>query len=254
MSTTVDLAPLIQEFTPANGESILEQAVEYDRLIKKAALPEPEAAKESGILALNGASGAGQSYVMKRVEKLLKEKNLELPRIHLLATRSPRPDEGHKNPYIFVKENEGGFTDIHNPSTTYRQADIYYQYQSRPGASNAILLSDAQAAMEKRLYLETVVPTLLHIKTHAIGGIPPWGENLKILYLAVPDGTEWVYRLLNREPDRLKEEAFQTTILGRIKSSISDMEIAVDHEIPFIFNHHDKAEQAAGDILEAWGL
>ena len=258
MPTTADLAPLIQEFTPAHREAILEQSKMYDDLLIKASKPKQHTSskisRKAGILALNGASGAGQSYVMKRVETLLQENNLELPRIYLLGTRAPRPDEGHKNPYIFVEETAEGFRDIHYPSATYSQSDIYYSYQSRPGAANAILLSDAQTAMGKMLYLETVIPTLLHIKNNTIGGIPPWGDNLKILYLAVPDGVEWVYRLLNREPDRLKEESFQSQILGRIESSISDMKIAVESEIPFIFNQHGKAEQAAQEILSAWGL
>jgi hypothetical protein len=153
-----------------------------------------------------------------------------------------------------VEETAEGFRDIHNPAVTYSQEDIYYSYQSRPGASNAILLADAQAALEKMLYLETVIPALLHIKTNTIKGIPAWGDNLKILYLAVPDGTEWVYRLVNREPERLKEETFQLQILGRIESSISDMKIALENDIPFIYNHYGKAEQAAAEILSAWGL
>jgi len=147
-----------------------------------------------------------------------------------------------------------GFQDIHNLDIFYTHADIYYRYQSRPGADNAILLADMQLAQEKVMYLETVIPTLLHLKENEIAGIPAWGDNLKIIYLSAPSGYEWVYRLLNREPSRLVEDKFRVTIMGRFSSSLSDMAIAVEHKIPCVLNHYGLAEQAAQEILDYWGV
>ena len=113
MTTLDEIRPLLLSFSQEEKEKILLQAENYDQLLAK--LPKvadfvKETKKlDAGILALNGASGAGQSYVMKRVENLLEERSLKLPRIYLLGTRDARPDEGHKAPYIFVKENEKGF-------------------------------------------------------------------------------------------------------------------------------------------------
>jgi hypothetical protein len=258
MFTPENINHLLEVFAPQHRETLLAQTKKYDELLSKL----PEAAKlvtdkpkrTTGILALNGASGAGQSFVMAEVERLLRERSLVLPRMYLLATRPPRPGEGHKNPYIFTKKVQGGFQDIHNPTVTYGHSDIYYFYQSRPGAANAILLADVRAAMENIMYLETVIPTLLHIKTTQIAEIPPWGDDLQIIYLAAPSGFEWVFRLLNREPSRLKEEKFQIQILGRTKSSISDMQLAVENRIPCVVNRHGQANQAAQEILTAWGL
>lgn len=258
MTTLKEIIPLLQNFSEEDKGKILSQAERYDELLAKL----PKAAEfngagkkiNAGILALNGASGAGQSYVMKRVENLLQEKSLTLPRIYLLGTRSPRPDEGHKNPYIFAKEGPEGFQDIHNPDLFYPHADIYYRYQSRPGADNAILLADMQAARKKIMYLETVIPTLLFIKENEISGIPPWKDKLKIIYLAAPSGHEWVFRLLNREPDRLGEEKYRDTLLGRFSSSLEDMQLAAKSRISCVLNHYGLAEQAAGEILAAWGL
>ncbi len=258
MRTLDDLTPLLVHFPEQEREAILSQAERYNRLLKR--LPDGTASSSAaqkprwGILALNGASGAGQSYVMKRVAALLQERSLVLPRIYLLATRKPRPDEGHKNPYIFVEEIEDGFRDIHHPEVVYRPEDIYYRYQSRPGAENAILMSDMRAARAGIMYLETVIPTLLYIREHAIKGIPAWGEALRIVYLAAPDGYEWVFRLLNREAERLPEAAFRRTLLGRLASSLADMELAAEREIPRVLNRYGEAEQAAGEILSAWGL
>ena len=133
-------------------------------------------------------------------------------------------------------------------------ADIYYRYQSRPGADNAILLADMKSAQEKVMYLETVIPTLLHLQENELSGIPAWGDKMKIIYLAAPSGNEWVYRLLNREPSRLVEEKFRATILGRLSSSLSDMEIAAEKKIPCVLNHYGRAEQAAQEILKYWGV
>lgn len=258
MTTLKEIMPLLKSFPQEDRETILAQAKRYDKLLAK--LPKAVDAVgagekiNAGILALNGASGAGQSYVMKRVENLLKEQSLTLPRIYLLATRSPRPDEGHKNPYIFAEESSEGFQDIHNPSLFYRHADIYYRYESRPGADNAILLADMQAAQEKIMYLETVIPTLLHLKENEISEIPAWKDNLKIIYLAAPSGHEWVFRLLNREPSRLVEEKFREIIKGRLSSSLSDMQLAAENKITCVLNHFGLAEQAAQEILTAWGL
>ena len=65
------------------------------------------------------------------------------------------------------------------------------------------------------MYLETVIPTLLHIKMTQIGEVPPWGEKLRIVYLAAPSGQEWMYRLLNREPSKLESEEYRANLMGR---------------------------------------
>lgn len=258
MTTLKEITSLLEAFPATDRAIVLSQAKLYDELLAKLprAMEFSDKSKtiNAGILALNGASGAGQSYVMKRVENLLQERELTLPRIYLLGTREPRPGEGHKDPYIFVKEELDGFQDIHNPDVHYHNEDIYYRYQSRPGADNAILLADIHAAQKNLVYLETVIPTLLHIKENEISGIPPWKDKLKVIYLAAPSGSEWVFRLLNREPDRLDEEGFQATILGRLSSSISDMRLAAENNIPCVLNHYGRAEQAAREIVMFWGL
>ncbi|MGC9399319.1 MAG: hypothetical protein ACP5HM_09290 [Anaerolineae bacterium] len=252
------LKTLLQAFPPQERDLLLEQAETYEMLLHRfprvADLDVRRPKPTWGILALNGASGAGQSYVMTRVERFLHERAIELPRIYLLGTRDPRPGEGYKNPYIFVRETEDGYQDIYHPERVYTPDDIYYAYESRPGARNAILLADAQAARKQVMYLETVIPTLLHLKTTPIAGLPPWGNDLHIVYLAVPSGAEWVYRLLNREPERLKEDAFREQILGRTTSSLADMEVAAEHEIPCVLNPYHRADEAAQEILNAWGL
>ena len=258
MHNLEDITPLIQLFSSEERETLHIQMEEYDELLSgllDGAKPISDSIdKTSGILALNGASGSGQSYVLERVETLLQKRSIVLPRIHLLATRAPRPGEGHKNPYIFVKKIDAGFQDIHHPDVIYRQDDIYYYYQSRPGAANAILFDDVRAAMKKTMYLETVIPTLLHIKTNQGGEIPPWGENLKIVYLATPSGQEWLYRLLDREPSKLESEEYRASIMGRVASSIADMKQAVAHKVPTVLNWHGKGEQAAQEILSIWGI
>ncbi len=184
----------------------------------------------------------------------MRERGIELPRIFLLGTRSPRPGEGHKDPYIFVEPVDGGFTDVHNTDVSYSDSDIYYSYESRPGADNSILLSDARSAQEKVMYLETVIPTLLHIQSTSLMGIPAWGDRLCIVYLAVPSGDEWLSRLLNREPDRLTDQQFRRGIVGRTKSSIADMEVAAEQNVQCVLNHYGEADKAAADILAVWGL
>jgi guanylate kinase len=258
MHNIEELTPLIQPFAADDRETLYAQAEKYDALLRELLdserTAEDSTEKTSGILALNGASGAGQSYVLERVETLLKKRSIELPRIYLLATRSPRPGEGHKEPYIFVKNTDTGFQDIHHPEVMYSQDEIYYYYQSRPGAANAILMDDVRAAMKKPMYLETVIPTLLHIKTNRIGELPPWGNKLKIVYLATPSGQEWLYRLLNREPSKLESEEWRAAIIGRVNSSIGDMEQAVKHNVQTVLNWHGKGEQAAQEILSIWGF
>jgi len=248
----------LEAFAPEEREELLAQAERYDALLKRlpAATPGEKVGdgQRWGILALNGASGAGQSYVMARVERLLRRRSIELPRIYLLGTRPPRPGEGHKNPYIFVRQTPEGWQDIHHPERIYTPDDIYYFYESRPGAGNAILRSDMEAARRQLMYLETVIPTLLHIKETAIAGFPPWGDALRIVYLAVPGGREWLARLLNREPERLGDVAFRKQIMGRVASSLADMELAVVHEIPCVLNRHGQGERAAHEVLAAWGL
>ena len=258
MHNIEELAPLLQLFTADDRETLYMQVKKYDALLRdlqdSASPTHDRAEKTCGIHALNGASGAGQSYVLERVEKLLKIRSIELPRIYLLATRLPRPGEGHKEPYIFVKNTDAGFQDIHHPEVMYSQDEIYYYYQSRPGAANAILMADVRAAMKKPMYLETVIPTLLHIKTTRIGEVPAWGEKLKIVYLATPSGQEWLSRLLNREPSKLEGEEWRAAIIGRVNSSIGDMEQAVEYKVHTVLNWHEKGEQAAREILSIWGL
>ncbi|MEA1927108.1 MAG: hypothetical protein U9N73_02795 [Candidatus Auribacterota bacterium] len=258
MSHVEELDQLVRSFDPAEQETLRGQATQYNTFLRQ--LPEAAAfyddlpLSDTGILALNGASGAGQSFVMDAVERVLKEKDLTLPRIYLLATRPPRPNEGDRDPYIFVEEFDGGYRDIYTPSATYSPADIYYFYQSRPGASNAILLSDMEEARKKKMYLETVVPTLLHIKTTAIGGLPAWGDLMRIVYLAAPDGFEWIFRLLQRQPEKLSDPSYRSQVLGRTGSSLSDMKLAAENTIPVVLNRWGKADQAAREIISAWGI
>jgi len=258
MRRSQDLAPLVRPFASDDRETLSVQMKRYDELLSElldgARSFKDTVAKTSGILALNGASGAGQSYVLERVEELLGNKSIILPRIYLLGTRSPRPGEGHKNPYIFVNRTDDGFQDIYHPEVIYHQDDIYYYYQSRPGAANAILFDDARAAMKRTMYLETVIPTLLHIKTTQIGEVPPWEEELRIVYLATPSGQEWLHRLLNRESSKLESEEYRVTIMGRVESSIGDMEQAAEHRVPTVLNWHGKGDQAAQEILSIWGF
>jgi hypothetical protein len=258
MHNSEDMAPLVRSFSADDRETLSIQTNKYDKLLSElldsAKAVDDITDKTSGILALNGASGAGQSYVLERIETILQFRSIVLPRIYLLATRAPRPGEGHKKPYIFVKKTDAGFQDIHRHEVFYRQDDIYYYYQSRPGAANAILFDDVRAAMRKMMYLETVIPTLLHMKTSQIGEVPLWGERLKIAYLAAPSGQEWLYRLLNREPSRLGSEEYRATIMGRVESSIADMELAAEYKVPTVLNWHGKGEQAAQDILSIWGF
>jgi hypothetical protein len=60
--------------------------------------------------------------------------------------------------------------------------------------------------------------------------------------------------LLNREPSRLESEEYRATIMGRVESSIADMELAAEHKVPTVLNWHGKGEQAAQDILSIWGF
>ena len=261
MHNLQDVTPLLQAFKADEQETLQYQMKKYDELLQglldatEATTNEPNSGqKTSGILALNGASGSGQSYVLERVETILQENDIVLPRIYLLGTRAARPGEGHKNPYIFVKETEAGFQDIHHPEVIYEPDDIYYYYQSRPGAGNAILFDDMRAAMNKVMYLETVIPTLLHLKTTANGDVPAWGSNLKIVYLATPSGQEWLFRLLDREASKLEDPAYRASMMGRVASSLTDMEQAVAHKVPTVLNWYGKGEQAAAEILSIWGL
>ena len=258
MSHTEEFDQLLRSFDPAEQETLRSQANRYDTFLRQ--LPEAAAfyddlpVSTTGILALNGASGAGQSFVMDEVKLLLKEMNLTLPRIYLLATRPPRPNEGDRDPYIFVEEFNDGYRDIYNHSVTYGPDDIYYFYQSRPGASNAILRADMEAAREKKMYLETVIPTLLHIKTTAIDGLPAWGDLMRIVYLAAPDGIEWIFRLLQRQPEKLSDPSYRRQVLGRTGSSLDDMKLAAENAIPVVLNRWGKADQAAREIMSAWGI
>ncbi len=113
---------------------------------------------------------------------------------------------------------------------------------------------DAWAAAERVVYLETVIPTLLRMRDTAIAGLPPWGDRLRIVYLAAPSGDEWLGRLVGRQPEELTDPAFRARILGRTGSSLADMEVAADAGVPCVLNHHGQGEQAAREILTAWGL
>ncbi len=249
------LTALLAYFPVEERATLRESAAVYDAYLRKLPPATPRSGGEPwGILALNGASGAGQSFVIAYVRRLLAARGITLPRIYLLATREPRPGEGDRNPYIFVEEVEDGFRDRFHPERLYRREEIYYAYVSRPGAANAILLEDVRRALREKMYLETVIPTLLHIRKTAIRGIPAWGEHLTIIYLAVPSGREWLYRLLQREPERLQEPAFRAGLLGRVRSSLEDMALAVREAIPAVFNRWGEGEKAAHDLLRAWGL
>jgi len=250
------LREALDHFGENERETLRAHGVRYGELLLH--LPAADAStvpsRTRGILALNGASGAGQSFVMGKVERLLKASQRKLPRIFLLATREPRPGEGHKDPYIFARRMDGGFQDVVHPEVTYADSDIYYAYESRPGAGNAILLSDARAALTQLMYLETVIPTLLQMRSMTFAGIPAWGDDLRIVYLAAPSGEEWLSRLLNREPDKLDDARFRETLLGRTASSLSDMELAAEEGVQCVLNHYGKADQAAREILAAWGI
>ncbi len=153
-----------------------------------------------------------------------------------------------------MENNEDGYRNIHDPSVTFCEAEIYYSYESRPGAANAVRLSDMQRASKELMYLETVIPTLMHMKTTEIRGVPAWGDGLQIIYLAAPSGAEWLYRLLNRQPDRLAEAGFRAGLSGRTGSSLADMEVAARCAIPCVLNRHGQADLAAREIVAAWGI
>ena len=84
--------------------------------------------------------------------------------------------------------------------------------------------------------------------------IPAWGDKLKIVYLAVPSGEEWLDRLLGRTRSELKSEKYRDEIMKRVESSIADMEEALKHKVPTVLNEHGKGDQAAKAILSIWGL
>ncbi len=92
------------------------------------------------------------------------------------------------------------------------------------------------------------------MRSKGLAGIPAWCDNLRIVYLAAPSGKEWLSRLVNREPDKLGDARFRETLLGRTASSIVDMELAAQEGVLCVLNHHGKADQAAREILAAWGI
>jgi hypothetical protein len=59
---------------------------------------------------------------------------------------------------------------------------------------------------------------------------------------------------VNREPGKLGDARFRETLLGRTASSLADMELAAKEGVPCVLNHHGKADQAAKEILAAWGI
>jgi len=69
MRNIEELTPLMKPFTAADRDTLKAQVEVYDALLREL-LDRPSTTKESaeitsGILALNGASGAGQSYVRR---------------------------------------------------------------------------------------------------------------------------------------------------------------------------------------------
>lgn len=230
----------------------------YDSLLSKLNIIEDYSESENkhlrkGIIALNGTSGVGQSFVMKFIKKELENRNIVFDRIYLLATREPRSNESHKDPYIFTEKTNKGYSCIHTQNE-FLNDDIYYEYESRPGAFNAILKEDIRKANNNLLYLETVIPTLFKMKSENINGIYPLKEDLKIVYLAADSGKEWIYRLVAREPDKIEDENFRNKITGRINSSLEDMKIAEKEKIPTAVHILDYGHITAKKVLKGWNI
>ncbi len=78
MSHAEEFDQLVQSFDPAEQETLRVQAAQYDsflrQLLAAATFYDDLPLSGTGILALNGASGAGQSFVMDEVELLLQER------------------------------------------------------------------------------------------------------------------------------------------------------------------------------------
>lgn len=70
MSTSESIDHLLQVFAPQHRETLFAQIAKYDELLNRlpeaAKLVSNEPKRTTGILALNGASGAGQSFVMAK--------------------------------------------------------------------------------------------------------------------------------------------------------------------------------------------
>ncbi len=208
---------------------------------------------DRGIIALNGTSGVGQSFVMRFIVEELKNKGVSFDRFCLLATRNPRSNEGDGDPYIFVNKKGDSYKCIFSEKT-FSDEDIYLEYESRPGAYNAILKSDLKKSGDKLMYLETVVPTLFKMKNESIAGFNPLGDNLKIAYLAADSGKEWLYRLVAREPDKISDKGFRDKLVGRVDSSLKDMYVASKEQIPSVVHVLDKGDITAKKVLAAWNI
>ncbi len=206
-----------------------------------------------GIIALNGASGVGQSYVMKFIRDELDSNNIDFERIYLLGMRDKREGEGHKDPYIFVDKIKNSFK-CRDTNKVYHPKDIYYEYESRPNASNVILKKDIKKADNKLMYLETVIPTLLKMKYESLSGFSPLEDKLNVVYLTAESGEEWLTRLAAREPDKLNNNDYKNKLIGRIKSSLNDMEIVSEKNIPSVVNEYKKGRETAKKALTAWGI
>lgn len=239
-------------------EHIYKSAKKYDELLDRLNLVKEydesrNAELSTGIIALNGTSGVGQSFVMKYIQKELEKNQIPFERIYLLGTREQRDNEGHKDPYIFVDKTRNGYECIHT-GKEYSDSDIYFEYESRPGANNAIVKDDILKADSRLLYLETVIPTLIKMKNEPLSGFSPLDDKLKVAYLAADSGTEWVKRLVAREPHKLSDKKFLDKLVGRVDSSLADMEIAAKEQIPTAVHVLDHGEETAKKVLTAWNM
>lgn len=206
-----------------------------------------------GVIALNGASGVGQSYVMKYIRDELDSNNIDFERIYLLGMRDKREGEGYKDPYIFVNKEDDKFI-CRDKGKVYTRDDIYFEYESRPNASNVILKKDIKKADNQLMYLETVIPTLLKMKYESLSGLSPLEDKLNVVYLTAESGEEWLTRLAAREPDQISDESYKNKLIGRIKSSLDDMKIVSDEKIPSVVNEYMKGKETAKKALTAWGI
>lgn len=249
-------------FLESDGDTfvkyLFDSANKYDELLDSLNLindfgTELKQGFDKGIIALNGTSGVGQSYVMKFIEQELKNKGVSFDRIYLLATRAPRSNEGHKDPYIFVNKQDNLYKCIFS-GESFSKDDVYLEYESRPGAHNVILKADLEKSKDNLMYLETVIPTLLKMQNESINGFDALGNNLKIAYLAADSGKEWLYRLVAREPDKISDESFRNKLIGRVDSSLKDMYVASENQIPSVVHVLDHGPDTAKKVLTAWNI
>ena len=251
-----------KNFLDSDGESfvkyLFDSAQKYDELLTSLNRvdnfgDELKQGFNHGIIALNGTSGVGQSFVMKFIKEELKNKGVSFDRIYLLATRTPRSNEGDRDPYIFVNKKDNSYECIFS-GKTFSKGDVYLEYESRPGAFNAILMSDLEKSKNNLMYLETVIPTLLKMKNESFNGFDALGDDLRIAYLAADSGKEWLYRLVAREPDKISDENFRNKLIGRVDSSLKDMYVASKEQIPSVVHVLDNGHITAKKVLTAWNI